>query len=482
MVVDVIIHGKPNAGCSNFTSALDEGLKQNIINDFFQRRDEVKDLEAMFVDARYWKGVWYSVYTYRRCDLKELSDNVGRNTYFAISIVMPGEYCCLTSYVYSLLRKTYNEHVVGTFISRNGRYAVYNFDDQAAFNLIVNSIHKEFQTLTESFDNRFTSQNEMRNATRYSLLDCDSKAFINELRKEGRIIVTESEPSKDERLRGTDNLTKQYLESKRAINDKDNQINTLKAQLVNLKNELSKRNSSDQSSATEHNDMVRRLENEKHRLQAELDNIRHKTTELIEALRVTDDSYVPQRPGDTASPSHPGDKNSLLSKKNLLIGFALLTTIAISFLLGKCYGNSDNGSSYPRFMDRTMEQIMDDMADTEIEQYENSQASNSDNDPSTSGDKSCGISIYPYLGINSIAYSPIDPEKVQFGDNILFKISEPQEGYKFYTKNLKDSATIDLYNPFKLEAARPNENIIISYGSSEENINKENQFTFKPQQ
>lgn len=334
MVVDVIIHGKPNAGCSNFTPTSDEGLSQNIINDFFQRRDEVRDSEALFVDARYWKGMWYSVYTYRICGLKEISDNVGRNTYFAISIVLPKEYCCLPSYVYSLLRKAYHEHVLGTFITRNGRYAVYNFDDQAAFRRIADSIDKEFQTLTESFDNGFISQNELRNTFRYNLLDCDSKAFINDLRKEGRIIVTESEPSKDERLKGTDSLTKQYNETKKAISDKDNQINTLKVQLNNLQNELSKRNLSAQSSAAKQNDKIRQLENENLQLKTDLNNIREKAKDLIATLNVINGNNVnvAQQPGDTAPILNPTTKKSRLpiSYQMIVLGAVVLILISLA--------------------------------------------------------------------------------------------------------------------------------------------------------
>ena len=102
--MEIIIHGKPNEGCSKSTSSFDSSLSERIVDDFFTRWEDVKDKEALIVDARNWKGVWYSVYTYKLTGLREKSENAGRSTYFAISLIFKGAYCCLVSEVFSLLK------------------------------------------------------------------------------------------------------------------------------------------------------------------------------------------------------------------------------------------------------------------------------------------------------------------------------------------------------------------------------------------
>ena len=75
--MEIIIHGKPNAGSSKSTSPSDV-LSQKIVGDFFDRRDEIVDQEALIVDARNWNGIWYSVYTYRLFNLKEISEKISK--------------------------------------------------------------------------------------------------------------------------------------------------------------------------------------------------------------------------------------------------------------------------------------------------------------------------------------------------------------------------------------------------------------------
>ena len=63
--MDIIIHGKPTAGSSLTTAGIDGALSQKIVDDFFEGMNRIKDPQALIVEVRYWKNVWYSVYTYQ---------------------------------------------------------------------------------------------------------------------------------------------------------------------------------------------------------------------------------------------------------------------------------------------------------------------------------------------------------------------------------------------------------------------------------
>ncbi|MCD8237153.1 MAG: hypothetical protein LUD00_11040 [Prevotellaceae bacterium] len=208
--MEIIIHGKPHAGSSKGTSDID-GLARNIVEIFFNGRDEFEDEQSLIVDARYWKNSWYSVYTYRRSNLKGFSSGIGRTTYFAISLVVPGGYCRRVSAVYELLRNVCNDTVVGTYISGNGKYMVQNLYDNAAFLYIAEKIRKGYINTEEvAFDSEFVPLVNFSNDKKSNVLWCDSEEFIRCLKTSGRIIVTEGESVKDPLLQELVHDSSQY--------------------------------------------------------------------------------------------------------------------------------------------------------------------------------------------------------------------------------------------------------------------------------
>lgn len=207
--MEIIIHGKPHAGSSKATSDID-GLARNIVENFFNSRDGFDDEQSLIVDARYWKNNWYSVYTYRRSNLKEFSSGVGRTTYFAISLVIPGGYCQRVSAVYELLKNVCNDAVIGIYISGNGKYMVQNLYDNGSFVSIAEKVRKNYINTEVAFDSEFVPQVNFSNDKKSNVLWCDSEEFIRCLKTSGRIIVTEGESIKDPLLEEVVHNSLQY--------------------------------------------------------------------------------------------------------------------------------------------------------------------------------------------------------------------------------------------------------------------------------
>lgn len=223
--MEIIIHGKPHAGSSKATSDID-GLARNIVENFFNSRDGFDDEQSLIVDARYWKNNWYSVYTYRRSNLKEFSSGVGRTTYFAISLVIPGGYCQRVSAVYELLKNVCNDAVIGIYISGNGKYMVQNLYDNGSFVSIAEKVRKNYTNTEITFDSGFVPLVNFSNDKKSNVLWCDSEEFIRCLKTSGRIIVTEGESIKDPLLEETVHNSLQYddvtAEKERQEEPKDN--------------------------------------------------------------------------------------------------------------------------------------------------------------------------------------------------------------------------------------------------------------------
>lgn len=280
--MEIIIHGKPNAGSSKSTFPSDN-LSQRIVDDFFTHRDEITEKEVLVAEARNWAGKWYSVYTYRLSGLTEAGSGVGRPTYFALSVVMPGTYCCLTSEVYEWLRQSIKTLMIGTYFSDKGKYIVNNFDDSKTFDRIVDSIKKNYVNLSEDFDSKFIAQAEFSNNNRYNLADCDSKAFVELLRSKGRILVSKNAPTKDEQLAKTNEYIQKYNNEKNINEAKDKQIGGLTKELELARMQLSEANMSSSKK-------VKNLEQEVLKLQEANSGLRKQRE--IDAKKINDVAQI----------------------------------------------------------------------------------------------------------------------------------------------------------------------------------------------
>lgn len=158
MNFEVILHGKPNAGCHKATPGIEEAFCQNLVDKFFQSMGSIKDNEVLIVDTRNWKGTWYCVYTLWLGG--NISDTADRASFLAITIVVSKQYYCLVSAVYDMLVKAYQKSVIGNYISKKGKYIVPDFSDNVTFESLVRSINSYFVNLSENFDESFNQITE----------------------------------------------------------------------------------------------------------------------------------------------------------------------------------------------------------------------------------------------------------------------------------------------------------------------------------
>lgn len=277
--MDIILHGKPYSSSFLSTSSLDGELVDNITKRFFDAMGNIKNEKGLIVEARFWKNQWYSVYTYSRFSgIRDASENTGRQSYISLSLVIPYAYFRLTSDVYSLLDQVYQKHILGNYISKEGKYLVSTFaDTQNVFKNICKEINNglDGSNIAEDFDSNFkTTSTE---TLHYNLLDCDSNAFINDLRKCGKIIVGEGNlfPAKCSNvvLMQKENQIKQLTATQTQL---DGELQQAKEKLSNASNKSSKQ-------INELNGQINSLQNRNNTLAAEL-SARNETLQQISAL------------------------------------------------------------------------------------------------------------------------------------------------------------------------------------------------------
>ncbi len=479
--MEIIIHGKPNAGSSKSTSPSDV-LSQKIVGDFFDRRDEIVDQEALIVDARNWNGIWYSVYTYRLFNLKEISENVGRSTYFAISLIIPNSYCCLVSEVFAMLRKVYNESILGTYISDKGKYIVQNFDDSIAFEKVIKSIKDNYANLEENFDSKFVPQPNLSNEKRYSILDCDSKSFIQCLRTSGRIIVTETEKSKDDLLTKTNEYVQKLNQAQTEILDKNKQIEKLNKNIDQLGKDLSEANNSTKGKVQKlQNDLIS-LSTVKENLQKERDEL----NDLYNGIKEKFDN-VANILGLSKSQNNAIVNKSQVKSKSAISGWynfiplvntllILLLMLILLFNIKGCYSFNKLANVSDSDLSTKIDSLIyvlslkNEEVQTIPESMKGSEYHGTSEDEI---DEDCQITIYQ-------DNHPVKADDVDLSKKIMIIVGKPISGYQFYSDNLKDVNKLKASMPIMLEPKDKNKPIIISYRSAViESANPKNKFEFK---
>lgn len=459
--MEIIIHGKPNAGSAKATKGIDGALAQHIVDGFFQGMSSTKDYEALYVDARYWKNTWYAVYTYQLgVNIKDTADRV---SYFAISMVIPSAYYCLVSEVYKHLKKVCAENVLGTYLSKNGKYQVQNFEDVNAFNAIVAKVDsKDYVNLKENFDAGFKPQEQLSNNIYYHLLDCDSKAFVEQLRQCGRIIVSESAPTKDSIVASANKFKQESLQ-------KGQQVATLQAQVEELDKKLKEAHASSGSK-------VKNLEKELQTLRMENTNLNIDKDTLMKnqagLQKKMDDvasllglSRTAAKPEKTVPVKQSFNWLKLLPLVNTIL--LILLMLLMTFNLMDCYGTEDE-----KVQKETAKEVIRSSLHQPRERFA---------DEGTLGeaitDLECKLSIYqdkrPVTN-----YDDIDLSK-----EIILTIDSPIEGYALTTENVKDGDKLKDNESFKLVPQKPQNPIIIRYGSDDKKKhNKKNIITINPKQ
>ena len=461
--MEIIIHGKPNAGSAKATKGIDGALAQHIVDGFFQGMSSTKDYEALYVDARYWKNTWYAVYTYQLgVNIKDTADRV---SYFAISMVIPSAYYCLVSEVYKHLKKVCAENVLGTYLSKNGKYQVQNFEDANAFNAIVAKVDsKDYINLTESFDAGFKPQEQLNNNIYYHLQDCDSKAFVEQLRQCGRIIVSESAPTKDSIVASANKFKQESLQ-------KGQQVATLQAQVEELDKKLKEAHASSGSKVKNLEKELQALRMENTNLKIDKDTLmknqaglQKKMDDVASLLGLSRTAAKPEKPVPV---KQSFNWLKLLPLVNTIL--LILLMLLMTFNLMDCSGTEDEKVK--------KETAKEDIRNSRPKPEKQIADEEGEEEAFIGQDPDCHLTILQ----DNMPISNI--EDIKLNEEITLIIGSLNEGYSLTTKNVANGNNLKADKPFKLKPQNPNSPIIISYGSADEKKhNKKNIITINPKQ
>lgn len=464
MKFDIILHGKPNAGSHKATKGIEEAFCQNLVEKFFQSMNYIKDQEVLIVDVRNWKNCWYSIYTFWLGS--NITDTAERSSFLAISIVVPNQYFCLVSAIYDMLKNACINSIVGTYISSKGEYIVQNFDNDSAFERLVNTINSNFINLSENFDNSFKQDNNdsITNCC-YNLLDCDSKAFVEDWKKHGRIFVSKTYDSKDKRLSNTDMYYKELQKSKNELQSKLQDIKKLTTRIKELEGLLSSENSKINKTLAALKEQAKNLDSEKKSLEQKVSNlnsenekhrdIEKQITNILGSITI-DSSDIPNK--EEATPHRIGLKRIIpMINMFLLIFLLFATTFKSCGLLIK--ESSDEEVQTVNNLQQEIEKL------NKIIKEKDNQIhilkSNSElhtNNISDNIDIDCNLTVYQDNA--PVDISAIDPSK-----KITIFVNT-QNDYAFYTSNLQ-TRNVNNGVSFKLEKIKPNQPIIIAYRSND---------------
>lgn len=468
-----ILHGKPNAGCHKATDGMEETFCKNLVDKFFQSMNDIKDNEVLIVDTRYWKDTWYSIYTYWVG--RNILDTANRGSFLAISIAVPKQYFCLVSSVYDMFERAYKDAVIGTYISNQGKYLVEDFSDNSCFRNLCSVLEKNFANAIEYFDNGFIKNHDSANYKYYSLLDCDSKAFVEDLKKSGRIFVSGTYESKDSKLLKTDKYYRELQSNKSELLTKDGQIEQLSKRIKALEQQITTINASESNLLKTLKAQKIALEKENKGLKQSLSDLNLQLTNYKENERqiakLLTANIATQSPhsGEHLSNGNVGKK----VKDNLpIINTILLIIILLMSVFKEYYSTTPEISDFTdtsSFEEIKMEnqQLKDLLAEKEnqIKVLNNISTKEDYNDYSEDSqseeaiiDEDCGLS---FLQDGKF----IDANQIDVTKKLIIKVSHKHNDYSFYTDNLRQRNIVD-GESFSLERVNPKKSIIIVYRSN----------------
>lgn len=476
MEFDIILHGKPNAGSHKTTKGIEDSFCQNLVENFFQSMNYIKEQEVLIVDVRNWKNKWYSIYTLWLGGY--ITDTAERSSFLAISIVVPNQYFCLVSAVYDTLKNAYLNSIVGTYISSKGEYKVQNFNNHSAFGRLVNTINSNFVNLSENFDNNFKQDNNgtITNCC-YNLLDCDSKAFVEDWRKHGRIFVSESYEAKDARLTNTDKYLRELSAVKLESETRLAKIDSFKKRIKELELQLNGNNSKT-------SDAMAALKAEIETLKKVNKDLENKDSRLSDKVKDYEE-YLKQiaklvgiQNTDTMNPNQLEDPKPQfkLNKVLPIINTFLLVIILLVGSLKSCgtmtedilSATSDGNNEELQYKIKELQGVISKI-DSQIMAQQSSTDSPETFESNGGGntqDIDCNLTFFQ--DGTSVEANNIDKNKP-----LTIVVGNERNGYSFHTSNI--DAIIESGKPFGLKKKKNNEPIIITYRSDDrKNINAAN--------
>lgn len=462
MSFEIILNGKPNAGCHKATCGLDEGFCQNLVDKLFQSMNSIKDTETLIVDVRNWKGTWYSVYTlWLGGNILDISN---RASFLAVSIVVPKEYYYLVSAVYELLVKAYKNSIIGTYISDKGKYLVSDFGDNSTFENLVAYINSNFINLSESFDDSFKLVTETVAIKYYSLLDCDSKAFVEDLKKCGRIFVSNSYESKDSRLLNTDKIHSELQSVQSELETKQSNITDLTKKVDELNAQLKNNNSKANETLDSLQQQLDDLRKEKDSLLQQNNKYAENENKIVQILEANNSI--------NSSPKHPKKPDSYQNFKFIhllpIVNTILLLLLFITVGLKSCESQERAGSHQTLDNEELIEKLEDIIEEirTLKSPVDGFGSYSEDISPEGGLDFDCGLQLFQ--DNKPVSSTDIDVEKP-----LTIIVNKEISGYTFHTSNL--DAIVESGKPFELKRKNSKASIIITYRSNDlSKLNKVN--------
>lgn len=461
MNFEVILHGKPYSGSHKVSNGLDKTFCQNLVDKFFQSKGNIKESETLIVDTRNWKGKWYSVYTFWHGHNGNIVDTADRPSFIAISMILPNQYVCLVSAAFDLLKKAYQEHVVGTYISKSGKYIVQDLDDEMAFNKLYTFLGNDFVNLCENFDNSFKQISESISNSYYNLLDCDSKAFVEDLKKHGRVFVSEIYESKDSRLTNTDKYLKELQKAQNDLSEKDKQITQLSNDIKGLNDQINNKNTSTSKTINEQKEQLETLNKTITGLKTSIEKYQGNEQKIQEILGASV-KETPIIEEETQKPKHSSRVENLIPIVNML----LLVVLFVISCFNSCGPNamdSDNSSEELHREIDSLKGIIEEK-DGQINTLSCSignvalETQNDDTATDNGYDRDCHLS---FVQDNQL----VSREKIDKNKPLTIIVKDAIEGYDFYTDNL--DAKVSSGTKFALKKKNANKAITIVYRSSD---------------
>ncbi len=484
MAIELIIHGKPIQGSHKATSGIDPSFCKNLVQVFFASMDRLSGKEVLIVDARQWKNVWYGVYTFWHGANVKGTD--GRNSFFAVTVVLPRRYFYVVSEVYSFLKKVCAEYVVGRYISKDGKYLVQDLSDEKAFVSLVAEVQKITETnLLEGFDNGFKPQSQLLNDVYYNVLDCDARSFVQELRKCGRILVTDTAETKDAKLAAISKYEAKIAECQKEIAEKNKKIEELNKQ----KKDLEEANNSASKNSRQLKENYNKLKGEKEQFEKKYEALHDSYEEMNGKLE-----KVASLLG--VKVSRMGGAVPETKRKRGWVGpFTILNTILLAGLFivvlmiprGCTERNKVIRVPNDKSQILTYEQDSDgkdvqeagtDYSSSESEEegtvYDENISDVSDK-ADESLDADCGISVSQENRLIH-DYNAIDLTKP-----VVIYIKDQKDGYAIHTSNISNENDVQFGKPVTIQVNNENDEVIICYRSSDRNkTNPRNRITIKP--
>lgn len=484
MDFEFIVHGKPNNYDSwgNYTF---DSIEEKVCKEYFDQKEYLPD-RGHLVEIRSWKNTFYSIYSF----VEKVRDTSKRPSYCAVSLIFKGIYCRKCSDLFALLEEVYEKKIIKEtrIIDPNRVFQVNWFSDASASlktieKLTDDCVNSQFQGMFDEIDESFTkSITSLPTVLKCNPKDCDAESFFDELRKEGRIIVSESTPSKDSLLAGQFELKKAYDEA-RSIAET---VPSLKASIQEADNKIQKLNAEKEVLSSEKEQLAKQLK-EKELI---INDLKGKLTEkekeidfAVEKLRQPLEKIFSKIEG-TRNDTKKSAKGWLRITPYIPI-VNLLLLLLLSFLSLRGLSNHDKkkDEATPPPVEKVASPVRHQGAQsaasytpapvnsTSAEQpKETAGYSVSESQPVTQLVENCGLQVKDALGHLLSNNSVIEKEQY-----LTLSVEHPQAGYSWHITNGEFSADEKTKTTFLWKAnATKSGDVIITYRPESEEARKNN--------